>query len=98
MFPTDRELAARAKRGDRVAYEELAGRHFEALYRLAYAIIGNHGQTEDAVQECFVQAYMALPRFDEGQAFGPWIKGIAANCDRSAVRRQKRIEQLKSRT
>jgi DNA-directed RNA polymerase specialized sigma24 family protein len=36
---------------------------------------------------------MALPRFDEGQAFGPWIKEIAANCARSAVRRQKRIEQ-----
>lgn len=93
MFPTDTELAARAKRDDQAAYEELTRRHFDALYRLAYAIIGNHVQTEDAVQECFVQAYMALPRFDESRAFIPWIKGIAVNCARSAVRRQKRAGQ-----
>ncbi len=93
MFATDSALAARAKRGGRAAYEELTRRHFDALYRLVYAIIGNHAQTEDAVQECFVQAYMALPRFDESRAFIPWIKGIAVNCARSAVRRQKRAGQ-----
>ncbi len=93
MVATDSELVARIRRGDLAAYEELMRRHLDALYRLAYAIIGNHSQTEDAVQECFVQAYMALPRFDESRAFIPWIKGIAVNCARSAVRSRKRAGQ-----
>ena len=76
MFATGREPATRGKRDDQAAYEEVMRRHLDTLYPLVYAIIGNHMQTEDAVQECLVEAYMALPRFDEGQAFTSWIKGI----------------------
>ena len=89
MFATDSELAAQAKRGDPTAYEELMRRHWETVHRVAYAITGYHDQADDAVQECFVRAYLALARFDENQAFTPWIKGIAVNCSREVVRSHK---------
>ena len=93
MFAIDSELVAHAKRGDPAAYEELMRRHWEAVYRVTRAIVGNDDQAQDAVQECFVQAYAALERFDERRAFAPWIKGIAANCALLVVRSQRRAQQ-----
>ena len=93
MLGTDSELAAQAKRGDLAAYEELASRHWEAVYRVSYAITGDHHQAQDAAQECLVQAYSHLGRFDEARAFGPWLKGIAVNCALMEVRRGQRTRQ-----
>ncbi len=94
---TDSELVMRTKQGDPVAYKELMDRHWEAVYRMTYAILGDYDHADDAVQECFVQAYMALDRFDERRAFGPWVKGIAVNCALFLRRRHTRAEQTISR-
>jgi len=94
MSPTDGELAASAKKGDLVAYERLMRNHWDAAYRVACAILGDPDQAEDAAQDCSVQAYTALSRFDERQEFGPWVGGIAARCALAALRRRRRAERL----
>ena len=47
--------------------------------RVAYVVGGGDADVEDAVQEAFVKAYRALPRFRAGAAFRPWIMRIVAN-------------------
>ena len=69
------------------------GLHRDGVYRVAYAIVGDHDQAEDVVQEAFMRAYESIHRFDLGRRFAPWIRRIAANCAISAARQHKRTER-----
>lgn len=72
------ELIERAKRGDVSAYEALVRAHQELAVRTAYVVAGAD-DAHDAVQEAFVKAYRALPRFRDGSPFRPWLLRIVAN-------------------
>jgi RNA polymerase sigma-70 factor (ECF subfamily) len=88
----DGELVARARRGDADAYEQLLRRHSDGAYRVVWAILRDPELAEDALQECFVETYASLDRFDGRRPFGPWIKGIAVRCALVAGRKQRRAE------
>ena len=75
----DRELVARAKRGDADAYEELVHAYQGIALRTAYLIAGNTADAEEAAQDGFVKAHRALWRFRTGAPFKPWLLRIVAN-------------------
>lgn len=52
------------------------------------------GLAPDAVQEAFVKAWRALPRFRPGAPFRPWLLAIVANEARNAARAAGRREAL----
>ena len=54
----DAKLVLQMQEGDLEAFEELMQRNQRELLRLAYLISGNHADSEDIVQETFVQAYV----------------------------------------
>lgn len=54
----DAKLVLLMQKGDLEAFEELMQRNQRELLRLAYLISGNHADSEDIVQETFVQAYL----------------------------------------
>lgn len=84
--PAEAELVRRARRRDEAAWEALVGRHQEPVFRLAYLILGDAAEAEDAAQEAFVRAYLALARFDETRPLRPWLLSIAANLARNRRR------------
>jgi RNA polymerase sigma factor (sigma-70 family) len=88
------ELVEQARNGDVDAYEELVRRHQEAAVRIAYPIVGAPGEAEDAVQEAFVKAFHALPRFRAGAPFRPWLLRIVTNEARNRRRAAGRRAQL----
>ncbi len=76
--PEDEEDAAlirKAALGDRGAFETLYGRLAPSLMAFAYHLTRDRGLSEDAVQEAFLRAWQAAPRFDpsrgRGQQFLP---------------------------
>ncbi len=75
----ERELVARARRGDAAAYEELVRAHQGIALRTAALISGSAADGEDAAQDAFVKAYRALWRFRPGAPFRPWLLQIVAN-------------------
>jgi RNA polymerase sigma-70 factor (ECF subfamily) len=75
----DRELVARAKRGDADAYEELVHAYQGIALRTAYLITGNAADAEEAAQDGFVKAHRALWRFRAGAPLKPWLLRIVAN-------------------
>jgi RNA polymerase sigma-70 factor (ECF subfamily) len=75
----ERELVARAQRGDADAYEELVRAHQGIAFRTAYLLAGNAADAEEAAQDAFVKAYRALWRFRAGSPFKPWLLRIVAN-------------------
>jgi RNA polymerase sigma factor (sigma-70 family) len=89
----DTELVERARDGDTGAYEELVRRYQGLAARVAYLVLGAGGDVEEAVQEAFMKAYHALPRFRLESPFRPWLLTIVANEARnrrkSAARRAR---------
>ena len=85
----ERELVLAAQRGQRAAFSELVRMHERRAYAVARAIVVNHEDAEDAVQDGFLHAYRALDRFLPDQAFGAWLHRIVANAALDITRRRK---------
>jgi len=58
----DRQLVARAQRGDKRAFELLVEKYQRKLARLLSRFIRDPAEVEDVAQEAFIKAYRALPR------------------------------------
>lgn len=80
---TEQELVARAREGSAAAWEALVREHQQAVYRLAYLILGNAHEAEDVAQEAFLRAFRALDRFDPARQLRPWLLQITANAARN---------------
>lgn len=78
-----------AQQGNQAAFGQLVTRHQRRAYAVARAIVLNHEDAEDAVQEAFLHAYRALDRFRPDQAFGAWLHRIVANAALDLTRRRK---------
>ena len=97
--PTDRVLAEeaslveRSRDGDDRAFGELVTR-YQALAARVARFVAPGCDVEDAVQEAFVKAWYAMPRFRRGAAFRPWICRIVANEARNRVRSARRRDAL----
>lgn len=85
----ERDLVLAAQRGEREAFSELVRRHQRRAYAVARAIVVNHEDAEDAVQDAFLHAYKAIDRFLPDQAFGAWLHRIVANAALDVTRRRK---------
>jgi RNA polymerase sigma-70 factor (ECF subfamily) len=86
---TERTWILAAQAGDQGAFGQLVTRHQRRAYAVARAIVLNHEDAEDAVQEAFLHAYRALDRFRPDQAFGAWLHRIVANAALDLTRRRK---------
>jgi RNA polymerase sigma-70 factor (ECF subfamily) len=75
----DRLLVAQARAGDQQAFGELVQMHQHAVYNLAYRMLGERGEAEDAAQETFLRAYSHLDRYDAERPFRTWLLSIASN-------------------
>ncbi|HEX5470226.1 MAG TPA: sigma-70 family RNA polymerase sigma factor [Gaiellaceae bacterium] len=89
MEDPDAPLVARARRGDRWAFEQLVERHQHRLFNLAARTLGSADDAADAVQEAFIRAWLGLPRFRGGSLFSTWLYRITLNAahDQRAKRR-----------
>ena len=72
-------LVRRAQAGDAAAYGDLVTIHQGAAFRVAYLLLGSAAEAEDAAQEGFVRAYLALERFRAGEPFRPWLLQVVGN-------------------
>lgn len=79
--PGDDEFTvAAAVRGDRRAFERLYRQHVGPVHALCLRLTGGRrDRAEDAVQEAFVAAWRALPRFEQRSRFSTWLHRIAVN-------------------
>jgi RNA polymerase sigma-70 factor, ECF subfamily len=86
--PAEQALIARAQGGDRVAYEHLLEPAIRSATRLAFAMLHDRSEAEDAFQESALRAWRRLRNLREGSPFQPWFIGIVANQCRE-VRRSR---------
>ena len=90
---------ARARAGDPTAYAVLVTLHAPMAKRLA-VLSGAGSEADDVVQEAFVKAYRALPRYRDGAGFRPWLLRIVVNETRNLHRGRSRrtLRELRAAT
>jgi RNA polymerase sigma-70 factor (ECF subfamily) len=86
---TDEELVQAAQAGESPAFDELVRRYTNVVYRILYKILRHEEDTQDALQDTFVSAYRALPRFRQDARFSTWIYRIATNAALMKARARK---------
>lgn len=60
-------------------WELLVVEHQEAVFRLAYLLLGDAHEAEDVAQETFLRAFNARERFDSTRPARPWLLRITAD-------------------
>lgn len=80
------DLAARARGGDRRAFEALARRLVRPALAAAWEFVPTREDAEDVVQETFVRLWRSLDRYDPRRPFAPWFFTILRNVARNAAR------------
>jgi RNA polymerase sigma-70 factor (ECF subfamily) len=70
------ELRSRNSRGSLEALDILFSRYRGVLSLIAYRILGNHEQAEDAVQNCLRAASDRAPRFEHEGTFRSWLARV----------------------
>jgi RNA polymerase sigma factor (sigma-70 family) len=85
---SDGELAALSIAGRQAAFAEIMRRYRRPVFRLARACIGNEDEALDLVQETFVSAHQALPRYDGERSMKAWLSTIAVNKCRDWARKR----------
>ncbi len=83
------ELILKCRSGDARFFEPLVRAYEPAALRVATGILGHPDEARDGVQEAFVKAWQALPRFDVKRRFGPWFFQILRNHCRDMIRGRK---------
>lgn len=78
-----------ALRGDQAAFGQLMYRYAGAVHSLAYRMLGDAQDAEDAAQEIFLRAYTRLDSFDQTRRFSTWLLSIASNYCVDRLRRRR---------
>jgi RNA polymerase sigma-70 factor (ECF subfamily) len=91
---TDDELVQQVVGGNASVFELLMRRYNGRVYRAARAILRDEQDTEDAMQQAYVNAFANLHQFKGDAKFSTWLLRIVVNEALSRARRDGRFERL----
>jgi RNA polymerase sigma factor (sigma-70 family) len=95
---TEIELVEGCVINDRKAQKRLYYKYCNAMYTIAFRILKNEDDADDALQEAFIQIFKDISTFRRESTIGAWIKTIVI---RSALRKLKKnvfTEELDDKT
>jgi RNA polymerase sigma-70 factor (ECF subfamily) len=72
-------IVDRARRGDQEAFAAVIRHYDRGLRSLAYRLLGDRDRMDDALQEAYLKAFRALPRFRGDSKLGTWLYRITYN-------------------
>ena len=79
MHKNDGTIVQEVLAGNKRAFGELVDRHKEKAMTLAMRMLRNREDAEEAIQDAFVRAFNALPRFEWKSSFPTWFYRIVYN-------------------
>jgi len=89
MMTTDRELMHRVATGDEPAFTELSNRYSARLLTLAWRLLGNRADAEDAVQRALLRLYTSAKSYRSEWAVSTWLYRITTNVCVDEMRRRR---------
>ncbi len=89
----DTELIELALKGKSQAFETLANRHYQTVYRYAFRWTRIQEDAEDIAQEVFIKLARHLHSFNKKSSFTTWLYRVTANCAKDFIRKNSRHHQ-----
>ncbi len=90
-FADEQVLVGKASRGDGDAFEALVSRYEKNVYSLAYRLVSDREDAMDVVQDVFLKAYQALPKFRGESRFSTWIHRVCINASLDCLRKKQKF-------
>jgi RNA polymerase sigma-70 factor (ECF subfamily) len=85
-----RDVLERLRAGDAGAFEDLVTAYQHRVFAVAYRMLGNRAEAEEAVQEVFLRAYRALGDFRGEARLSTWLYAITSRLCLSRLGSAKR--------
>lgn len=80
---------AALKAGDREEFSRMVDAAYPSIYRLGLRMVGDHQDAEDVLQNTFLKAMRALPRFEGRSSLATWLYRIAVNESLMLLRKRR---------
>lgn len=80
-----------ARNGDKVAFGKLIDAYQRPVYNLAYRMLNNSGEAEEAAQEAFIRAYTRLDTYNPNHKFSTWMLSITSNYCIDLLRKRRAL-------
>ena len=80
-----------ARQGDKTAFGQLIGAYQGPVYNLAYRMLNNAREAEEAAQEAFIRAYTRLESYNPAHKFSTWMLSITSNYCIDLLRKRRAV-------
>jgi RNA polymerase sigma-70 factor, ECF subfamily len=88
------EMLRQLQAGDDQAFEQLVRAYGPALLTVARRFLHQEQDSQDAVQDTFLSAFRALPKFQGNSSLGTWLYRIAVNACLMKLRTRRRKPEI----
>ena len=85
----DEELIRKAEGGDEAAFEILYERYFPRVYRFVDKRMRNRADTEETVQEVFINVFSSLGSYRGEAPFPAWVLGVTRHTIASRFKKKQ---------
>jgi RNA polymerase sigma-70 factor, ECF subfamily len=86
---SDHQLVIDAQNGDFEAFRVIVLRYSNALLSVAYGVLGDFHEAQDATQEAFVKCYRTLHTLRDPARLGSWLYSIAYRTSLDMAKKKK---------
>ncbi len=83
------------KNGDKSVFTDLVNPYYMQAYKVAYSVLNQHQDAEDATQNAFIKVYKCLDQFKSQSSFKSWLIRIVRNHAIDIYRSNKRTSKIK---
>ena len=91
MLNEEQVWLEQARRGDQTAFGKLIEAYQRPVYNLAYRMLNNSGEAEEAAQEAFIRAYTRLHTYNPDHKFSTWMLSITSNYCIDLIRKRRAL-------
>ncbi len=81
----------KARNGNKEAFGKIIEAYQTPVYNLAYRMLNNSGEAEEAAQEAFIRAYTRLDSYNPNHKFSTWLLSITSNYCIDQIRKRRAL-------
>ncbi len=85
------KLVELLRAGDPGAFRMLVELNSARVYHVALKLLGDEQEAEDVLQETFLNAFEAIPRFEGRSSLATWLYRIAYNASLMRLRKRRQV-------
>lgn len=91
MYNDEQLWLEQARQGDKAAFGKLIEAYQTPVFNLAYRMLNNAREAEEAAQEAFIRAYTRLDSYDPSRKFSTWLLSITSNYCIDLIRKRRAL-------